>query len=53
MIAHASGGVHLRFDANAPAQMQKLLQAVGAYLATGDMREIKALAGPGGSPRLR
>jgi hypothetical protein len=52
MIAHASGGVHLRFDGNAPAQMAKLLQAVGAYLATGNMEEIKALAGPGDVGRL-
>jgi hypothetical protein len=52
MIAHASGGVHLKFDSNAPSQMAKLLQAVGAYLATGNMEEIKALAGPGAVGRL-
>jgi hypothetical protein len=51
MIAHASGGVHLKFDANAPSQMGKLLAAVGAFLATGDMKEIRALAGPR-NPRL-
>jgi hypothetical protein len=55
MIAHASGGLHLRFDADAPAQMQRLLAAVGAYLVTGDMKEIRALAnhsGSGKAPRI-
>jgi hypothetical protein len=42
-IAHASGGVYLRFDGDAPAEMRKLLQAVGLYLATGKMDEIKRL----------
>jgi hypothetical protein len=52
MIAHASNGVHLRFDSNAPSQMAKLLQAVGAYLATGDLTQVRALTGPGGPGRL-
>jgi hypothetical protein len=52
MLAHASGGVHLRFDASAPAQMQKLLQAVGTYLTTGKMDDIKALAHGGTAARI-
>jgi len=51
-IAHASGGVYLRFDSNAPAEMRKLLQAVGLYLATGKMDDIKRLASGGSSVRI-
>jgi hypothetical protein len=50
-IAHASGGVYLRFDSNAPAELRKLLQAVGLYLATGKMDEIKRLAASGSNVR--
>jgi hypothetical protein len=44
MISHASGGVYLRFDRDAGAQLQRLLHAVGVYLLTGDIKAVKALA---------